>query len=1466
MMDAVATRLTAAGVTDAVSRINLRTAIHLAAQKDNEGKPFTPEVAADFLHRETVMGRIGENLKEVHATINKDAKAPETTPVTKAQVQARLTSEGYAPETARAAADMMDAVATRLTAAGVTDAVSRINLRTAIHLAAQKDNEGKPFAADVVANILHNQAITDFTGATLAQLRANIGLPAAGAADIEACLRSGGVESETAKRAAQILTDVETKPSVSAVAGAISIRDALDIAGQKDKEGKFADVKIAATALEINTLLDKIPVLAGRIPSETLVNIAAQVGTKGGFSDTAKAAEYIGARVAINNPKAGFVSEKEQPVMKADGKTPELEKDGTPKVEIVTQRHEDVMMNAFRSGLSGIAAAYGTSVETILSVWAGREITPEITKNMVDIDSMLTPASKATDIGKLIAFAGNIDEKDRAYTTPKEAAIALAADVAVRNEGFLTQKPMALPEGLNIPKEMLERLGGSMQVQAVADEKVMPTLIDGSLTMVAEKYGTTPEAIVERLLGVDPQRTPTRSVEAAKPDDIGDIAKMANVAKNANKDIAMKLTLASLFEISSDIGKGKKFASPLDAVQMLNAEVAVNKAIETAGADTFNFDMTIEDIVKITKADEFKTDARHILIELGARFVKNNNKKARLLANAWREACEELSGDNSVTLGQIDRAAEEEYVKLLGERTANRLGRLAIIKNELTGFTDSWTGEERASVVDTIDRFLGEETEIAEVVISKPKASSLEEPCHARVAKITGANGKRMMLKYLDTTAGRASRQMLADMFVNGDIEKGQLKPELKGLLFLFRLSQGFVIGQQAADATAREYVTKNAANPEKLQKLYAGLTELYNKLLAAGYFPNRTEGSTENFLDSVGLMLNKDGSIKHIAIMDVSNLTNRQSDDQGKQQRGRIDESVASLKEKLEQDIGGIAGLTPEAKVLSGKAAQKVREFNEFVKAVEAGVAGSANTEAVTAVRSYNTIQNIKNCASEMLYNILAAKGVKADPIKLAEQMAQTLVETWDASAKSQLTQDGTVLISPKDMQNLVAKFYKADVESLDVLKKNGKALSGFVAAGNAVGLWVNGNHYVTVTAVAEKADGTKVYEVIEQDKSVMYVAEDTLMAAANEGMAIDKKHKGKQPQAFAIALNSAQGARADMADQIRGSANFPTFTESVDAAIVAGLVFKGISAEEVLKDPDAAVGMELPRIIGPEQLPVPRAGIINPALPVFALSPAEQKQKEREIGKTITRSLVAGAVTGKPEYLPYMQETGKNISVIQAQALKDPNDQFNVRLYGYVKTIEKLKQDAKLDGDFVAVVTVNGPDETEKLTAALQAALGENYSNIITVVDISPVSPSESMADYVKKTLIARKVLGEKPINGMAFGFAAENAKAFVTEIKDMKPAGVRFAAICGEVADTKNNSFVEGCDIAMMLMTADVKAGTVVQIGGTKDDQNDPKNPLSELKNAGIHILPVITADQVTDSIDAFRKAAEAFATSM
>ncbi|MCX5716635.1 MAG: DEAD/DEAH box helicase family protein, partial [Candidatus Omnitrophica bacterium] len=144
LTDTISTLSARTGVAPAfVGNIKISTlsAIVIQSLESATDRKDAIEQAADSAYRETIINNLElpEGETPTLAALRQKVSPTTTVTVSKPQIVDRLTNAGCATDVARAAADMMDAVATRLTAAGVTDAVSRINLRTAIHLAAQKD-------------------------------------------------------------------------------------------------------------------------------------------------------------------------------------------------------------------------------------------------------------------------------------------------------------------------------------------------------------------------------------------------------------------------------------------------------------------------------------------------------------------------------------------------------------------------------------------------------------------------------------------------------------------------------------------------------------------------------------------------------------------------------------------------------------------------------------------------------------------------------------------------------------------------------------------------------------------------------------------------------------------------------------------------------------------------------------------------------------------------------------------------------------------------------------------------------------------------------------------------------------------------------------------------------------------------------------------------------------------------------
>jgi hypothetical protein len=432
------------------------------------------------------------------------------------------------------------------------------------------------------------------------------------------------------------------------------------------------------------------------------------------------------------------------------------------------------------------------------------------------------------------------------------------------------------------------------------------------------------------------------------------------------------------------------------------------------------------------------------------------------------------------------------------------------------------------------------------------------------------------------------------------------------------------------------------------------------------------------------------------------------------------------------------------------------------------------------------------------------------------------------------------------------------ADKTQLDALVKQGCAAIG----------WVNGNHYINLTAV----DATGEYNEVADVGRLSYVTTAKLNSCNMHNNIPDV---AKEKFIILAYARHAEGleAKDKLSDQIRGSTPEPVFT---NADFPTGTTFTGLPTERIAEL--GLTGQPAPRLsapAAPEQLtlpPIERIGPIQlelalglPRLPAQALAQtADTEAKKMGLKKIIdtlreTYSVSGGSLEADKVLPDYLEATGNNALAIKAQALRDADNTLNIRWAGFIETVNRLKQDARLDGRFGVAISAEGKAEEKEVRDKLKEAFGEGFEKTIAVANVEGKTPSEAMEE-LKKKLAGQLVIDIKDLKGMIFGFDAESAGEFVGEIKQ-RPAGIKFAAICADVKDTAKVSLVEGSGIVLGMMAVKAGPGTVIQIGGEPDDPR-----LNILRDAGISILPVITAENISDSITQFRKAAEAFARSM
>jgi len=181
------------------------------------------------------------------------------------------------------------------------------------------------------------------------------------------------------------------------------------------------------------------------------------------------------------------------------------------------------------------------------------------------------------------------------------------------------------------------------------------------------------------------------------------------------------------------------------------------------------------------------------------------------------------------------------------------------------------------------------------------------------------------------------------------------------------------------------------------------------------------------------------------------------------------------------------------------------------YVGAVRRAIAAagaSADEATVKALLKPQTIQNIRNCASEALYNMLISKGINkdvkgnpTDRIRLAEQTATILIKqikenpTRADMIRSMLseTEDaGMIKISHSDKIRLISDFYgqKASTYTLTRDQFNALTRKGIVTILHVASKGSEkNNHYVTSTGVTRDGD---INEFVEHNGKVVYATRE--------------------------------------------------------------------------------------------------------------------------------------------------------------------------------------------------------------------------------------------------------------------------------------------------------------------------------------------------------------------------------------
>ena len=303
------------------------------------------------------------------------------------------------------------------------------------------------------------------------------------------------------------------------------------------------------------------------------------------------------------------------------------------------------------------------------------------------------------------------------------------------------------------------------------------------------------------------------------------------------------------------------------------------------------------------------------------------------------------------------------------------------------------------------------------------------------------------------------------------------------------------------------------------------------------------------------------------------------------------------------------------------------------FIKSEdEEGDAAVTEDDAKAARRllKIQNVQSIQNCASRVLYNMLAARGEEPDRVELAREMAIVIMRDPAARTRlADLTDPGATLVSFRNIADVCGQFHEGQPDLIAtrltdeervLAQKEGRIF--VLAVASKEGMQHN-DHYVTPTGIAQDPDVENRNELIDEDLLV-FVTDEAL-----QGRCRSKEAGHFDCLMFADDLKAVGASESeDLLNSTFGSRAMPVFTDTAHpASLILGIdkmwminpAFAGIrvkAGEEAVKA-KAEAEVETERLVaeslssstvssyaeleGVSAEDVGAVGTITPELPVY-------------------------------------------------------------------------------------------------------------------------------------------------------------------------------------------------------------------------------------------------------------------------